>query len=241
MKIKKLLSHSFIWIFLFFISVIFLFGVVSLFYFFIPKISNSIRNNKNPESITALPESLVSAEENSQETESKEKVSEENAPKENTSPSLEIKPQIIDWGFETPASKREIDTVIVHSSYCAAGKDVYDLTCILKEYKDYTVSAHYIIDRKGIVYQLVDEKNIAYHAGIGQTPDKRNRINNFSIGIEIMNTKIDKYTEEQYDSLNKLLAEIKNRYAIKYILGHDQISPSRKTDPWNFDWKQITK
>jgi N-acetyl-anhydromuramyl-L-alanine amidase AmpD len=241
------------WIFLIFITGVFIFGVVSLLYFFFPKISSRIRNKEKTisiETLTKITESI----ENKIETKIEEKI-----PKKNTSEEekeqpataenkaetavsgANIKQNIITWGFEVPASKRTIDTVIVHSSYCATGKDVYSLACILKEYKDYTVSAHYIIDRDGTVYQLVQEKNIAYHAGLGQTPDKRNHINNFSIGIELMNTKIDKYTAEQYDSLNKLLKEIKIRYTIKYVLGHDQIAPDRKTDPWNFDWTKITK
>lgn len=244
-------SNLFFWIVLFFILIIFLFGIGSLIYFFAPKISSAIRNKEKPASIVTLPEFVPK---NNAANKNEEKTPENNTPEgkkdqpttaENKAEiavsGLNIKQNIINWGFEVPASKRTIDTVIVHSSYCATGKDPYSLDCILKEFKDYTVSAHYIIGRDGTIYQLVDEKNIAYHAGLGQTPDKRNHINNFSIGIELMNTKTDKYTAEQYASLNKLLAEIKNRYTIKYVLGHDQIAPGRKTDPWNFDWTKITK
>ena len=225
MKLNNRASRNFFWIFLFFISGIFLFGVGTLIYFFVPKISSAIRDKEKSVSIETLPEITNFPENNKKEETSEEKIPEKNAseekngqpaPAENKTENnvsvLNIKPKLISWGFEVPASKREIDTVIIHSSYCLSGKDAYSLDCVLKEYKDYTVSAHYLIGRDGSIYQLVDEKNIAYHAGLGQTPDKRNHINNFSIGIELMNTKTDKYTAEQYDSLNKLLSEIKNNY-----------------------------
>jgi N-acetyl-anhydromuramyl-L-alanine amidase AmpD len=237
------------WIFLFFVSIIFLFGVGYLIYFFFPKALSVFRNNEEPISIATLEKAALPVEnqpEKKPEEKAPEKISsaekkDQPAKAESAVSLSDIQQKLISWGFEYPAAKRDIDTVIVHSSYCLTGKDKYSMDCILKEYKDYTVSAHYLIGRDGAIYQLVDEKNIAYHAGVGQTPDKRNHINNFSIGIELMNTKIDKFTAEQYASLNKLLSEIKSRYTIKYVLGHDQVSPSRKTDPWNFDWTKITK
>jgi AmpD protein len=86
---------------------------------------------------------------------------------------------------------------------------------------------------------LVDEKNIAYHAGVSKMPDGRTGVNNFSIGIELMNTKKDSYTESQYSGLNKLIDYLENNHQIKYVLGHQDISPDRKTDPWNFNWKKV--
>jgi len=139
-------------------------------------------------------------------------------------------------GFINIDTIRKIDVVIVHSSYCPTKTDSFDLACILQLYKKYDVSAHYIIDRAGIIYLLVDEKNIAYHGGKGTIPDGDNRPNTRSIGIELINTEKSAYTELQYLSLASLVTKIKSRYEIKYVLGHSDIAPSRKTDPWNFDW-----
>lgn len=149
-----------------------------------------------------------------------------------------IKQSLVSWGF-TPVSQRKIDTIIVHSSYDALGKEPYDVDGILEEYKQYGVSAHYLIDRSGNVYQLVKNNNIAYHAGASSVPDGRTNVNDFSIGIELVNTKTDKYTSPQYESLNKLIEVLSKQYKIKYVLGHDEIAPGRKDDPWNFDWKKI--
>jgi len=110
---------------------------------------------------------------------------------------------------------------------------------IVKEYTDYGVSAHYLIDRKGIIYRLVEDKNIAYHAGVSKMPDNRKNVNDFSIGIEMMNTEKGEFTGAQYVSVNNLIASLKKKYPIKSVVGHSDIAPDRKTDPWNFDWKKM--
>lgn len=144
----------------------------------------------------------------------------------------------VSWGYQS-VSSRKIDTIIIHSSYNALGGDEYDVAKLIKEYKEYGVAPHYLINRQGNVYQLVSEKNIAYHAGTSSVPDGRVNVNNFSIGIEIMNTKTAEYTAAQYGALKSLIADIKTRYKIKYVLGHNQIAPGRKDDPWNFEWSKL--
>ena len=110
---------------------------------------------------------------------------------------------------------------------------------IIGIYKSYGVAAHYLIGRDGKILKLVEEKNIAYHAGVSTVPDGRNNVNKFSIGIELVANEKDGYTKEQYDSVSRLVNEIKSRYDIKYVLGHKDISPGRKTDPWKFDWNKL--
>ncbi len=159
--------------------------------------------------------------------------------KEKSTPSISfIINKKVSWGF-TVANNREIDTIVIHSSYDALGDEPYDLDGLINEYKQYEVAPHFLINRKGKVYQLVSEKNIAYHAGVSKMPDGRTGVNNFSIGIELMNTEKDDYTDNQYSGLNDLIDYLESQYEIKYVLGHEDISPSRKTDPWNFDWKKM--
>jgi N-acetyl-anhydromuramyl-L-alanine amidase AmpD len=144
----------------------------------------------------------------------------------------------VNWGYQK-SSGRSIDTIIIHSSYNALGGDEYNTDKLIGEYKSYGVSPHYFIDRAGNIYRLVEDKDIAYHAGASKTPDGRKNVNSFSIGIEMMNTKSDKFTVSQYNSLKSLLAYLKGKYKIEYVLGHNQIAPGRKDDPWNFDWEKI--
>lgn len=144
----------------------------------------------------------------------------------------------ISWGFKK-ASKRSIDVVIIHSTYNAAGTDSFSVEGVLAQFKTYCVGAHYLIARDGKILRLIDEKNIAYHAGSSCLPDGRVTVNTNSIGIEIITTLYSSPTEKQYNSAAALVKDIKTRYAIKYIKGHNEIAPGRKTDPWNFDWTKF--
>lgn len=152
---------------------------------------------------------------------------------------LTIVNRLMTSGFSVPSKPRRIDTVVLHSSYDLNGKDPYSVFGVIKEYEDYGVSAHYLIDRKGTIYRLVEDKNIAYHAGVSKMPDGRQSANDFSIGIEMMNTETGRFTSAQYTAVNSLIASFKKQYPIKSIVGHQDIAPSRKTDPWNFDWKRL--
>lgn len=152
---------------------------------------------------------------------------------------LKIVNRLMTSGFAVTEKQRTIDTIVLHSSYNRAGEDPYSVSGVIQEYKDYGVSAHYLIDRAGIIYRLVEDKNIAYHAGASRMSDGRKNVNDFSIGIEMINTLDGQYTPAQYESVNNLVAHLKKQYPIKFIVGHNDIAPDRKTDPWNFDWKRL--
>lgn len=157
-----------------------------------------------------------------------------------TKSELKITNKLLTWGFEK-ISEREIDTIILHSSYDALGKDPFSITGIIEEYREYGVSAHYLMGRGGETYRLVEDGNIAYHAGVSKMPDGRTGVNTFSIGIELVNTEEGKITKEQYSSLNILISDLKKKYPIKYVLGHSDIAPGRKTDPWGIEWDKVRK
>ena len=147
-------------------------------------------------------------------------------------------------------------------------KDPYLIEDTYNIFKDYGVSAHYVIDRSGEIYLFVPEDRIAYHAGKGSLkdfPTYTDRLNHYSIGIELlaMGTReemtpvitaekfdlIDPsligYTEAQYHSLHTLLNDITKRHPNikkdkKHIVGHDEYSGGRKTDPGSlFKWGEI--
>lgn len=148
--------------------------------------------------------------------------------------------KLVSFGFQE-ADSRSIKAIIIHTSYNALGGDPFDFSKVMQEWKEANVSPHYAIDRSGKIYQLVVDNNIAWHAGSSKLPDGTTDVNGFSIGIEVVNSKDFEFTDAQYSALNRLLANLKNKYQIKYILGHDDIAPGRKTDPWNIDWKKIQK
>ncbi len=151
---------------------------------------------------------------------------------------ISVKDRLVSFGY-AESSGRKIDTVVLHSSYNNQGGDRYSVDKVIDIWKSYEVVPHYMIDRKGNVLRLVEDEDIAYHAGNSKMPDGRTNVNGFSIGVEILNAEDDEYTAAQYGAVNDLIAYLKQKHGVKYVVGHDDIAPGRKTDPWNFDWKKL--
>ncbi|MCW5591428.1 MAG: N-acetylmuramoyl-L-alanine amidase [Burkholderiales bacterium] len=105
------------------------------------------------------------------------------------------------------------------------------------------VSAHYLVARDGTIYQLVDERDRAWHAGEsrwGATTD----LNSASIGIELDNNGTEPFGEAQVSALLGLLRDVvdRNRIPASNILGHSDVAPRRKIDPGPaFPWGTLAK
>jgi hypothetical protein len=195
-------------------------------------------NNIQEESKSIIQEPVKSKQEEKKAVEQQKPVTEDKSASNDGAGKIVQK--LVSWGF-TKSSGRKIDTIIVHTSYNSLGGDEYDADKIIDTYKQYNVSAHYLILRDGTIYQLVADQNISWHAGVSEMPDGRKNVNDFSIGIEVINTKDGKFADDQYSALNSLISSLKNKYAIKYVLGHDDIAPGRKTDPWGIEWGKVKK
>lgn len=105
------------------------------------------------------------------------------------------------------------------------------------------VSAHYVVERDGTIYQLVDERQRAWHAGKSRWGSDAD-INSASIGIELDNDGHEPYAEPQVVALLALLADLQARYRIPTpnFLGHGDIAPGRKVDPSAlFPWKRLAE
>ena len=103
------------------------------------------------------------------------------------------------------------------------------------------VSAHYLVDRNGTVFYLVDERERAWHAGVAWWAGLRD-LNSASIGIELDNNGREPFAEPQIVSLLALLADLKARYRLpaSAFVGHGDIAPGRKVDPSAFfPWKRL--
>lgn len=145
----------------------------------------------------------------------------------------------VGFGYKTSESPREVKALIIHSTFNASfpstqQPDTFSVEGVLKQFEQYGVAAHYLIGRDGQVYELVEPNNVAYHAGKSQLPDGTTAVNSCSIGVEIMCTYTVGPNESQYASLRKLIDQLDTHYKFKYILGHFDIAPGRKTDPWHF-------
>ncbi len=105
------------------------------------------------------------------------------------------------------------------------------------------VSAHYVIGREGRLFQLVDERARAWHAGDSRWGGNAD-LNSSSIGIELVNTGEEPFAEPQITTLLSLLSELRERYRIPAAnyLGHGDIAPGRKADPSRyFPWQRLAE
>lgn len=143
------------------------------------------------------------------------------------------------------ASNRTIDTVVLH--YTTGGENALDATFSWFNNPESRVSSHYVVDRDGRTYQMVREENVAHHAGCSSYNPSciKPSMNYNSIGIELVNAGFEctkavnpvedydekcweTYTDEQIDSLAKLVADIIERNPgiapdREHILGHEEI------------------
>ena len=110
----------------------------------------------------------------------------------------------------------------------------------------YKVSCHYLINRKGKIISMVNDNNIAWHAGKSKWK-KFTNLNNSSIGIELVNKGHEfgyqNFSTKQINCLIKLCKRLKKKYQIKKenFLGHSDIAPLRKIDPGEkFPWKKLS-
>ena len=137
--------------------------------------------------------------------------------------------------------EREIDMIVLHYTGMKTGEEALERLCD----PEAKVSAHYLIEEDGRVFQLVDESKRAWHAGVSSWQGVEN-VNHNSIGIELVNPGHEwgyrEFTKAQYDSLIPLCQKIKERHSIPdiNIIGHEDVAPDRKQDPGElFDWKLL--
>ncbi|WP_343347168.1 N-acetylmuramoyl-L-alanine amidase [Sphingomicrobium sp. XHP0239] len=109
------------------------------------------------------------------------------------------------------------------------------------------VSAHYCITEDGTIYQLVDEEERAWHAGVSYWRGISD-VNSASVGIEIVNPGHEfgypDFPDEQIAALIPLLSDIKNRHGVSRgnVVGHSDVAPTRKVDPGEkFPWPALAK
>jgi AmpD protein len=98
------------------------------------------------------------------------------------------------------------------------------------------VSAHFLVRRRGELIQFVSCDDRAWHAGVSSFLG-RERCNDFSIGIELEGTGERPYTDAQYRVLATLTRALASRWPLRWLAGHSDVAPGRKTDPGpSFDW-----
>ncbi len=107
------------------------------------------------------------------------------------------------------------------------------------------VSCHFTIGKSGGIVQMLSTYRRGWHAGASVDAYGRQRVNDFSVGIEIVNMGDgkDPYTEEQLDAVEHVVAMLMRRHPIRAIVSHEFIATpeGRKNDPINFPWERMER
>lgn len=138
---------------------------------------------------------------------------------------------------------RPISLLVLHYTGMESGAAALERLCC----EEAKVSAHYVVEKDGRIFQLVGEEDRAWHAGVSEWQGETN-INSASIGIEIVNGghnwpladgALPPYPDAQINALIPLCKAIMSRHNIsaRGVLGHSDIAPARKQDPGeHFPW-----
>jgi N-acetylmuramoyl-L-alanine amidase len=138
-------------------------------------------------------------------------------------------------------SAQSVDILMMHYTGMQTGGAALERMCD----SEAKVSAHYMVEEDGRIFQLVDEEKRAWHAGVASWRGNTN-INARSIGIEIVNLGHEwgyhEFSEAQIKAVISLSKEILNRHDIpaRNVIGHSDVAPMRKQDPGElFPWQRL--
>ena len=153
---------------------------------------------------------------------------------------MRIKKDLLSINF-TPKGIKEHRGIVLHSMW---GSYLGSIAWF-KNPKS-KASAHYLISAEGEITQMVDEKDMAWHAGIidDVAPSwTRSNPNWYTIGIELEDKRDAhwQYPESQRKATAELVKAIMGRYKLSsdHVVLHRDLNPSRRSDPvgaFSFDW-----
>lgn len=105
-------------------------------------------------------------------------------------------------------------------------------------------SFHYLIDRDGAAYAMVDEAARAWHCGAAHWRGIAD-LDSAAIGIAVEQARADDgFLAPQVDAVIRLVAEVKDRHAITRgnVVGASDIAPARCRDPGeHFPWHRLSR
>lgn len=143
--------------------------------------------------------------------------------------------------FDARPADAEIEILVIHYTGMPSAEAALERLCDPAA----EVSAHYLVDEKGRIVRLVDERHRAWHAGVARWRGA-NDINARSIGIELVNPGHEfgyrPFRPSQTSALIELASDIVARHAIpaRNVVGHSDVAPCRKMDPGElFDWPAL--
>jgi AmpD protein len=156
------------------------------------------------------------------------------------------------FGPRPGGPEKPVDLLVVHSISLPPGEYGtgavqqlftnrldWDAHPYFQQIRGLQVSAHFLIERSGQLWQFVDCDQRAWHAGQSEYRGRAN-CNDDSIGVELEGLEGQLFEPAQYQALAALCNALQHRYPLRFIAGHEHIAPGRKQDPGpGFDWQHL--
>lgn len=102
-------------------------------------------------------------------------------------------------------------------------EEIENARTLNKNQSKLNVSSHFIVDRDGTIYQLMDETMFARHT-IG--------LNYMAIGVENIGSKQNPLTQAQVEANIKLVRYLCEKFDIEYLIGHSEYTVFRNSKVW---------
>lgn len=133
----------------------------------------------------------------------------------------------------------DIDTIVLHATVIPT----LEATTEAFQRAASQVSAHFTVGKDGSYIQNVDTFERAWHAGVSVDVAGRHNVNDFSIGIEMVNLDDgkDPWPDAQVQVVHNIIKGLMRRFHIKQIVSHEFIAlpVGRKPDPVGFPWEKL--
>jgi N-acetyl-anhydromuramyl-L-alanine amidase AmpD len=148
--------------------------------------------------------------------------------------------------FDKSDEVRAVDFIVLHHIEANSSEHA------VEQLKGHGVSSHFLIDESGKIFELVDENDVAYHAGVSSWRGVEG-LNKSSIGIEFINSNPcgKRFEEVQMKAGLELCLYLMAKYemAKEAVIGHSDIAydkvtnlHDRKQDPSHlFDWELLAE
>ncbi|RTL42652.1 MAG: N-acetylmuramoyl-L-alanine amidase [Candidatus Melainabacteria bacterium] len=135
--------------------------------------------------------------------------------------------------------RNSVKNIILHSTETAREADAQRVITSWNNKGLRHAGAQFVVDRDGTIYCTADPQYGTTHVDNRRTRQGVNNDN--SIGIEIVRTGSQEYSQAQLASVVCLVRYLQDRFKVtdNHIFGHGQIQPSDRSDPVNFDWQSF--
>lgn len=142
--------------------------------------------------------------------------------------------------FDARPLGTKITTIVMHHTNMESAHAALEHMCNPAS----KVSCHYLISITGKIFQLVPDLYRAWHAGLSSWRGQE-KVNDYSIGIELDNCGNAHFPEVQINALLQLCKKLLSDHPhieARNIVSHAEIAPDRKDDPNHFfPWQQLAQ